>query len=174
MAVDTTTPISGVTINGTSVPLTVNVPSTEILTKVYPVGSIYMSTSNTSPASFLGGTWESIQGRFLFGAGANSANTTDHYGSMSASAINRSAGELGGETRHTLTVDEIPSHYHQNLYWNGSDISFNSGNQNGYYFNWGSKQMGDGRYLTTGTTGSGGTHNNMPPYLVVYMWKRTA
>ena len=67
----------------------------DILAAVYPVGSIYMSTNNTSPATLFGGTWEQLKDRFLLGAG-------DTY----------TAGNTGGAATHTLTTTEIPSHTH--------------------------------------------------------------
>ncbi len=66
-----------------------------LLDLVYPVGSIYTSTKNVSPATFLGGTWTRIKDTFLLAAG-------DTY----------AAGTTGGSSTHTLTVDEIPSHAH--------------------------------------------------------------
>ena len=78
--------------------------------RTYPVGAIYISVSSTSPASLFGGTWERISGRFLIGAGAAEANTTDYWGTLGASDVNCPAGEMGGEATHTLTVIEMPSH----------------------------------------------------------------
>lgn len=114
---------------------------------IYPVGSIYMSTVNVNPATLFGGTWEQLEDRFLLGAGAT-----------------YTAGDTGGEATHTLTVDEIPSHRHDILastqgtafgsaYINPSNGSRNSTDQ-------------------TELKGGGQPHNNMPPYIVVYMWKR--
>ena len=69
---------------------------TDLLNKVYPVGSIYMSAVNVSPASFLGGTWQAIeQGRMLMAAGSS-----------------WQAGTTGGAAYHTLTVQEMPAHDH--------------------------------------------------------------
>lgn len=121
----------------------------ELLEKIYPIGSIYMSVNNVSPASFLGGTWERIQDRFLLGAGSS-----------------YSAGSTGGEASHTLTVDEMPSHNH-GLKGKGE------GNQEDTIearANW-------GEWISAGTTLSTGgsqAHNNMPPYLAVYIFKRIA
>ena len=68
----------------------------DLLNKVYPVGSIYMSVVNISPASFLGGTWQAIeQGRMLMAAGSS-----------------WQAGTTGGATYHTLTIAELPAHNH--------------------------------------------------------------
>ena len=123
-----------------------------ILSMVYPVGSIYMSVSSTSPATFLGGTWERIKDRFLLAAG-------DDY----------SAGATGGEATHTLTASEMPAHKHtfttRNNATNGSETGYPP-NTNNY-----------GETTTTQNTsevGGGAAHNNMPPYLAVYMWRRTA
>lgn len=140
-----------------------------VLDNVYPVGSIYMNVNSTNPGTLFGGTWEQIQGKFLLG--------------MSSSYP---AGSQGGEASHTLTTAEMPSHGH------------NPANESGYYgFITNSKkafelgdmgsQSGSGRYYPyasaafdisrnslTGTTGGGNSHNNMPPYLSIYIWKRTA
>lgn len=135
----------------------------------YPVGSIYLSVTDANPAALFGGTWERIsQGRFLIGAGANVANTTNYWGEYHAGKENFPAGEMGGEVEHTLTVDEIPAHTHsERLEWSNTKA-------------WGLTGTGEGANAVvdqggvTGSTGGGKPHSNMPPYLVVYMWKRTA
>lgn len=135
----------------------------------YPVGAIYLSVNDTDPATLFGGTWERIsQGRFLLGAGANVANTTNYWGEYPAGSTNFPAGEMSGEARHTLTVDEMPSHTHpERLEWSNTKA-------------WGLTGTGQGANATvdhggvTGATGGGKPHNNMPPYLVVYMWKRVS
>lgn len=68
-----------------------------LLQVVYPIGAIYQSVSATSPASIIGGTWSAIQNRFLVGAGGSYA-----------------VNSTGGETSHKLTVNEMPSHTHNN------------------------------------------------------------
>lgn len=133
--------------------------SSLILEAVYPVGSIYMSVNSTSPATLFGGTWEAIQGKFLLGADGGAYK----------------AGNTGGEATHTLTVDEMPKHTH----------SMYSGNS-GAPETW---EPDGGSYLVDSVTqdkhtwwaslgmnyaGGGAEHNNMPPYLAVYIWKRTA
>lgn len=117
---------------------------------IYPVGSIYMSVNNVSPQTFFGGTWESIKDRFLLAAG-------DEY----------TAGRTGGEATHVLTVSEIPSHYHVVGTESGTitkDTPYIAGATGGA----GGRGTG-----TTDNAGGGTAHNNMPPYLTVYMWKRT-
>lgn len=135
----------------------------------YPVGAIYLSVNDVDPATLFGGVWERIsQGRFLIGAGANVANTTDYWGAYPAGKENFPAGEMGGEVEHTLTVDEMPSHTHsERLEWGTTKA-------------WGLTGTGQGANAVvdqgsvTGATGGGKPHNNMPPYLVVFMWKRVS
>lgn len=128
--------------------------STLILEAVYPVGSIYMSVNSTSPATLFGGTWEAIQGKFLLGAYGNTYK----------------AGSTGGEAAHTLTESEIPNHRH--IIWfpnDGGEQSAEIG-----YPDAGSKNTYYAEASKTSGTGGGAAHNNMPPYLAVYIWKRTA
>lgn len=205
-----------------------------LINKIYPVGSIYMSVSNVSPASFLGGTWEQIQNRFLLAAGSSYA-----------------AGVTGGAAAHTLSAAEMPSHNHgfsatsayaSNDHTHGFSATTGTvsadhahtgytsvggahthnmrirrdnsvgggtdriGNANGHAEVQTTNMESSGNHNHTvqtygfsanhihgvsGTTGginvshthgvSGNTaaagggvaHNNMPPYLAVYMWKRT-
>ena len=140
--------------------------SNYILDNVYPVGSIYMSVNSTNPKNLFGGTWEQIQGKFLFGMNSSYP-----------------AGSTGGEITHQLTWNEMPGHYHEGLYYSYQDtenlITLNGGTVS-YHIPWGSSSYagdygaGTGeKELITGTAGSGAAHNNMPPYLSVYIWKRT-
>lgn len=139
-----------------------------IINLIYPVGSIYMSVNATNPATLFGGTWVQLKDRFLLGSGTTYSN-----------------GATGGAATVTLTTAQMPSHSH------GTGAS-------GYYFSTakalstesvGRRKFASGSSAyatsattmddlsersTTGTAGSGSSHNNMPPYLVVYMWKRTA
>lgn len=120
--------------------------------KSYPVGSIYLSASSATPGSLFGGTWEQIKDVFLLAAG-----NTYH------------AGLTGGEATHTLTVEEMPAHAHDvELGINWSSGNFQHLVQ---YSNEGSPK---GRALATTDTGGGKSHNNMPPYRAVYMWRRLA
>lgn len=128
--------------------------SSLILEAVYPVGSIYMSVNGTSPATLFGGTWEAIQGKFLLGAYGNTYK----------------AGSTGGEAAHTLTNNEMPNHRH--IIWfpnSGGEQSAEIG-----YPEAGSKNTYYAEASKTSGAGGGAAHNNMPPYLAVYIWKRTA
>lgn len=127
--------------------------STLILEAVYPIGSIYISVNSTSPATLFGGTWEAIQGKFLLGANSSTYK----------------AGSTGGEAAHTLTESEIPSHKHSIWFPNdGGEQSAEIG-----YPDAGSKNTYYAEASKTSGTGGGAAHNNMPPYLAVYIWKRT-
>ena len=152
---------------------------TDTLKKVYPVGSIYMSTVSTNPATLFGfGTWEAMPaGRVLLAQGKSSWGTTYN------------AGSTGGEATHRLTVGELPSHNHTGSTnitgnhshgvpdtgnYNGSGNGFDSGGNNPGY---GIKTSVDGNHshtVTINNTGSNQAHNNLQPYIAVYIWKRTA
>ena len=120
--------------------------------KIYPVGSIYMSVNSVNPSELFGGTWIQLKDKFLLGAG-------DTY----------SGGNTGGEAEHTLTIAEMPSHSHrQNCSGGGSSTGNFSADIGPCSAN---SKIGE---YDTGNTGGGQPHNNMPPYLVVYMWQRTA
>lgn len=142
---------------------------------MYPVGSIYMSVNSTNPANLFGGTWVEIQGRFLFGRDGSHA-----------------AGSTGGEAAHTLSQTELPV-IQGNLQFrniggaNTVDLypggqTFGTSGPFTYSRNGGSKWslQGYGENSVANNSridfkiGDGKSHNNMPPYLSVYMWKRTA
>lgn len=117
----------------------------------YPVGAIYLSVTDANPAALFGGTWERIGGRFLLGADSTYA-----------------AGRTGGEAAHQLTTSEMPSHNHtlDNYNTTGgttSSMTVQANDKKGYSGN-----------VNTLYTGGNKAHNNMPPYLAVYMWQRVS
>lgn len=139
---------------------------------IYPVGSIYMSVNSTNPSTIFGGTWEQLKDRFLIGASNNYViNTTGGQTSINYTP----SGTVQG---HTLTINEIPSHSHE------IQRELNS-KAPGSNWDWGSPGGYDTNiHSYTSSTGGGGSHNHgfsgtqatittMPPYLAVYMWKRT-
>lgn len=145
-----------VTIPVTEVPVSL---LTGLLEKTYPVGAIYMSTVYISPASIFGGTWTRLYDRFLVGGGSD-----------------YSIGSTGGEKTHKLTTTEMPKHTHYaNKYKDGTNyiVHYSSNETTGFKTSAGSG--GHGVLLAAlENTGGGNEHNNLPPYLAVYMWKRTA
>lgn len=127
-----------------------------------------MSINSVNPSILFGGTWEQISGRFLIGVGPNDANTVDNWGSLATGILNMPPGERGGEAWHTLSIDEMPGHSHglNNVF---GDATAN----NEFAFNWGSEwKRPQTMQLDTYLAGGGQHHNNMPPYLAVYMWQR--
>ena len=124
------------------------------LDEIYPVGSIYISVGSTSPATLFGGTWDKIEGKFLL-----------------SSSSSYTLNSTGGEATHKLTVAEMPSHSH--------DLYIHKGGNTSLVGVWGVENAIEDKKLTGGSTwgiqnsGNGTAHNNMPPYLVVNVWKRT-
>lgn len=143
----------------------------------YPVGAFYISAVQTSPAELFGGNWERITGQFLLGTDTTENNPGTY-----------SAGSTGGEAEHTLSVEEMPQHKHSyglesnhivGLYKNGyvgrARVTRPS---TGNYYTFQSNSTGVDDIVWGGSTtqgkGSGTAHNNMPPYLAVYIWQRVS
>ena len=168
-------PTSKLTFGGVSYDLKdYRLPS--IVDAIYPVGSIYMNVNNVDPSQIFGGTWVQIEDTFLLAAGQTYA-----------------AGATGGESSHTLTKEELPTEHmtFRRIYntADGSMIDVMASSETD-----GSIGVADGTQgrpninfhaatisgLTTGqkamqyTYGGNQAHNNMPPYLAVYVWRRTA
>lgn len=143
---------------------------------VYPVGSIYTSVVSTNPATLLGvGTWVAFgSGRVLVGVdtGDSDFDTVE---------------ETGGSKTHALTESQMPKHYHQMRGPNyvtvpqhntgtGGNGNYGGGTPDDPAQDYGTWSTGGGASSgseSTGT-GNGSAHNNVQPYITVYMWKRTA
>ena len=148
----------------------------EIMLALYPVGSIYMSVSATSPASLFGGTWEQLKDRFLLGAGGGYA-----------------AGGTGGAATVALEANQLPKitgYIEAGAGSSGSATSsghgafrsasgiFTTSRQCHYSYSHGSDTWTstdtDAWQQVNMSFGNNKAHNNMPPYLAVYMWKRVS
>jgi hypothetical protein len=114
----------------------------------YPVGSIYIAYSHTNPGTLFGGTWERITNAFLWAADASGT-----------------IGQTGGEKTHTLTTAELPKHTHGAVYSQNA-----AGDKTQAWFS----TSGDKLAYGTVEAGGGQPHNNMPPYIQVSIWRRTA
>jgi hypothetical protein len=142
--------------NTTQIATTAFVTTAVNALELYPVGSIYINaTDSTNPSTLLGyGTWVAFgEGRVLVGL---DSSDTDFD----------TAEETGGSKTHTLTVDEIPAHTHSYDDWAGAGTAGGSSSTDSRQTTSVSK--------TSGSTGGGDPHNNLQPYITVYMWKRTA
>lgn len=132
-----------------------NAGAVDIKLDPYPVGAIYISVDGTSPASLFGGTWEVINDRFL----------------LAGSATNYKYGSTGGAATVTLTKDQMPQHQHQ---FSRIPITTNELSTGNNFYAERSTTVWKLVNQNTETQGNNKAHNNMPPYLSVYMWKRTA
>ena len=145
--------------------------------QAYPVGSIYMSVNSTSPASLFGGTWEQLKDRFLLAAGST-----------------YSAGSTGGEAEHSLIANELPkiegwieagagssgtpTSSGHGAFRSASGVFSTTRNCNYSYDNsdkaiWTPTDTDSWQQVNM-SFGNDQPHNNMPPYLAVYMWKRVS
>lgn len=154
-----------------------------ILDKMYPIGCVYMTFSSDNPSVIFGGNWIKLEDRFLLGSGS------------------KSIGVTGGEETHELTVEELPSHSHtQNPHKHQSnggwkfltsddDVMMNNikrslpaKSNDGVYLMYSATTHGgigqntstNEKTGTNNNTGGSQSHNNMPPYQVVHMWRRVS
>ncbi len=156
-----------------------------LIDKIYPIGSIYMSVNNVSPEIFIGGKWETLQDRFLVGAG----NTYK-------------VNSTGGANTVSLSTNNLPAHTHGSIKLNGvfdftGSYMLNQAEANHVEYTTGIVSVEKiSQYIAVNKTtagndtrsrksrvrinathehtsvGSGIAHENRPPYLAVYMWKR--
>lgn len=133
------------------------------LNKIFPVGAVYITYDKKNPGTFLGGTWEQFgQGRTLVGEGTGNDGST---------SMSFTVNTTGGEYAHTLSLSEIPPHNHKVPAQEDSSASLRAYNHlSTYNVNKDSHYW----YTTTSIEGEGKAHNNIPPYVVVYFWRRTA
>lgn len=143
----------------------------------YPIGSIYMSVTEIDPQQMFGGTWMPLENQFLIGA-------SEQY----------EAGSMGGESEHILLEGEMPLHNHTvaltssgghahqigtdrdtSYTYSGDCWSVHNASSGASYLNGYTSTAGNHTHgVTVASSGESKAHNNMPPYLAVYMWKRIA
>ena len=154
--------------------------SGSLVDALYPVGSIYLSVNNVSPATLFGGVWVPIKDTFLLAAG-------DTY----------AAGSSGGEAEVVLTTSEIPAHTHGSKELKGYfgirhstngnsvagangivSVTHGTGATYTRFQGEAGSNAGDQVFVDAShehdSVGGGEAHNNMPPYLAIYVWQRTA
>lgn len=162
--------LTGINFPATNEAYNIEVTKASLFNMVYPVGSIYMSAGEVSPATLFGGQWQKLEDEFLLGA------STDHP-----------LGSSGGEAQHTLTIEEMPVHTHIEQAANsisgnaGRSVLVDSGTDetsSGFKFDLHADPLAGGwvkgKAIETMSAGYNKPHNNMPPYLAVNIWKRTA
>lgn len=159
--------------------------ATSVLNLIHPVGSIYSSVVATNPGTLFGfGTWTA------FGAGRVMV------GFNSGDADFNAGGKTGGTKTHTLTATEMPSHSHAGSSLSAdsagahthaltySEVAVSNSNSNiirqlvsGSTSSTNTESSGAHSHSisgSTGNSGSSGSHNNLQPYITVFMWERTA
>ena len=153
----------------------------EVIDIVHPVGSIWETTTTDDPnVLWAGTTWVKMDaGRVLISAGTYTEDDTTYTYNL---------GDKGGEAKHQITIEEMPNHSHV--------ISIASAGKHRHKINSRSREAREattpgsgwdtpGSYYTeydgththaatASATGNNAKHNNMPPYEVIYRWKRTA
>ena len=130
----------------------------------FPVGSIYLSVNSTNPGTKFGGTWVRFgSGKTLVGVDTNDSDFN-------------SVEKTGGEKTHKLTIAEMPKHNHYGIYNGSGTTERKAGYGTGTTHTGTLNEMTNTAWesLSTGYTGSGNAHNNLQPYITVYIWKRTA
>lgn len=137
----------------------------QVLERMLPVGSIVewspvdggkadLSTPEKVAAYYGFGMWEA------YGSGQMLLGVSDSHG----------AGSTGGEEKHTLTQSEVASHYHT-----VNDVSrYGDAGITGWNFTPDSNGTWHAASVNTTSSGSNEPHNNMPPYITVYRWRRIA
>lgn len=147
----------------------------QIYNNIYPVGSIYISVNSENPGLLFGGSWQKLEGGYLYGCG---------------SALTSSSYTGTGTQYHTLSIDEMPSHthaqnphWHYNIYVGDANAPNKQGGEVTYVPTQGFQDLG-GRgwtnYSTLETTASnqntGGNkaHSHEVAWIGVYIWKRVS
>lgn len=136
---------------------------TSLLDQIYPVGALYTSSKSTDPGTIFGGTWTRIKGKMIVGLDENDSDF-------------KTVKATGGEKTHRLSAFEMPDHHHDLPAFVYGDTNL----QGDFTIKWDySGQYKENskwvpRRTRTSDEGGGGPHNNMPPYVVYYMWERIA
>ena len=154
----------------------------QIFDLIYPVGSYYISSDSANPSTKFGGTWEQIKDRMIMAAG----------NSYAVGATGGAASHVHTTAGHTLTVAEMPSHNHYVSSYVSGWEGWPKGDIGAYFLDYGKFEnpnatvrnvnRGSSSNYQVANTGGGASHNhgdtssatNLPPYIVAYIWRRTA
>lgn len=137
----------------------INTTIDNTINSIYPIGSVYISLTETNPGTYLKGTWEQFgQGRTLIGVGTgNDGTNTQEF----------EVNTIGGEYKHKLVIDEIPSHTHK--YYSPTVQEVQNSSNTSTYGNYNKDYK-----IDSDSVGGDGYHNNVQPYITVYFWKRVS
>lgn len=201
VAIDDTTPSTSTVYSSSKTENLINASLTQLLDRLYPVGCVVMSfndmTNEQIVARYGGTTWERIQDRYLVAAGSNhTVNTTGGSRTVTLTENNlpshshtyyRSNTSTGS---HTLTINEMPNHNHTHWYYNygsggaANGLAYNITNTSYVGEDTGGMQGSGGggshyhsitrSSVYSGYTGGGTAFSIEPPYIAIYMWRRTA
>ena len=144
---------------------------------LFPVGTIYQSTSPHSPQDLFGGTWSALEGKFLIGVSSlYSAGATG-----GTATVTLTAAQSG---RPAFTLDSAGAHRHTHVWKNGALAQatsgsntqriYNSGGSDGSHVYYWDNNSAHSHAHTADAIDATSAHNNMPPYKAIYMWVRTA
>lgn len=135
----------------------INTTIDNTINSIYPIGSVYISLTETNPGTYLKGTWEQFgQGRTLIGVGTGNDGTNTQKFEVNTT---------GGEYKHKLVIDEIPSHCHK--YYSPIIQEVTPSSNTSTYGNYNKDYK-----IDSDSVGGDGYHNNVQPYITVYFWKR--
>lgn len=170
------------------------------LDKIYPVGSVYISLEERNPSTFLGGNWTQISGRFLLGADSTHKVGTlggEEFHKLTTEELpahtHSATTDAKGKHSHTRGTMNITGYFGGNTddngWWSGAFYCRNKNNISGAngtgdpsgFIGFDASRSWTGatsecpdhtHTVTVSNTGSGQSHNNMPPYIAVYMYRR--
>ena len=163
-----------------------------LIDQIYPIGSIYYNALDVDPNQFLIGVWEKIENRFLLASGDY---TLGSVGGESSHKLSVDELPSHTHTRGTMNITGTLSGTRTHVAADSSTVqnwchgALYTTVKNGTYtamqtsqFTSSTQATGDGVCLDasknwtgeTSSVGSSQSHNNMPPYLVVNVWKRVA
>lgn len=124
------------------------------------VGDVHISFDSANPSTRFGGTWERFgQGKVLVGVDEADADFSN-------------ADKTGGEKKHTLTADELAEHTHLMGRYNPSGTGFDQSQRK--LASAPNSATGVPGGVESGVAGKNVAHNNLQPFVTVYMWRRTA
>lgn len=136
-----------------------NVIKKVVLDTYFPVGSLYLTVGNENPNTTIGGAWVRFgNGKTLVGVDINDSDFN-------------SVEKTGGEKKHTLSVNEMPNHNHNMQKRYAKQVDWNMGYPDAIHYS--GDWYNTYGVVSTANTGGNQAHNNLQPYITVYIWKRT-